>query len=80
MQEKLMRNADIRTTMSTYGDVVTDELVQASREVAGLVIQGPEGGEAYVNHGNGALELCALLWFALALELALVLPALWAGF
>jgi integrase len=29
VQQKLMRHADIRTTMNTYGDVVTDEMAQA---------------------------------------------------
>jgi integrase len=30
VQQKLMRHADIRTTMNVYGDVVTDEMVQAA--------------------------------------------------
>jgi hypothetical protein len=29
-----MRHADIRTTMNTCGDVVTDEMAQATRKVA----------------------------------------------
>ena len=29
VQQKLMRHSDIRTTMSVYGDVVTDEMSQA---------------------------------------------------
>jgi hypothetical protein len=29
VQQKLMRYADIRTTMNIYGDVVTDEISQA---------------------------------------------------
>lgn len=40
VQQKLMRHADIRTTMNTYGDVVTDEMAQASGKVARLAING----------------------------------------
>ena len=32
MQQKLMRHADIRTTMNLYGDVVTDEMRESSLE------------------------------------------------
>jgi len=32
VQQKLMRHADIRTTMNVYGDVVTDEFAQAAPE------------------------------------------------
>jgi integrase len=35
VQQKMMRHADIRTTMR-YGDVVTDEMAQASSKVAAL--------------------------------------------
>jgi integrase len=38
VQQKLMRHADIRTTMNTYGDVVTDEMSQAASKVAGLAL------------------------------------------
>ena len=41
-----MRPADIRTTMNTYGDVVTDELVQASGKVAALALNGTETARA----------------------------------
>jgi hypothetical protein len=79
MQEKLMRNADIRTTMSIHGHVVTHKLVQARSEVAGLAIQGPKA----VRHmliTRMALLNCAFYYrFALALELALVLLARWKG-
>jgi integrase len=40
VQQKLMRHTDIRTTMNTYGDVVTDEMAQAASKVAGLAING----------------------------------------
>jgi len=40
VQQKLMRHADIRTTMNTYGDVVTDEMAVASSKVAGLALNG----------------------------------------
>jgi integrase len=38
VQQKLMRHADIRTTMNTYGDIVTDEMQQAGTRVAGLAM------------------------------------------
>ena len=40
VQQKLMRHADIRTTMNTYGDVVTDEMALAASKVAGLAVNG----------------------------------------
>jgi integrase len=40
VQQKLMRHADIRTTMNVYGDVVTDEMSQANSKVAGLALNG----------------------------------------
>jgi integrase len=36
VQQKLMRHADIRTTMNIYGDVVTDEMAQAHSKVVQL--------------------------------------------
>lgn len=36
VQQKLMRHSDIRTTMNTYGDVVTDEMSTASQQVNAL--------------------------------------------
>jgi integrase len=38
VQQKLMRHSDIRTTMNTYGDVVTDEMAQAHSKVVGLAL------------------------------------------
>jgi integrase len=38
VQQKLMRHSDIRTTMNIYGNVVTDEMEQASSRVAGLAL------------------------------------------
>jgi integrase len=40
VQQKLMRHADIRTTMNVYGDVVTDEMAHAASKVAGLALSG----------------------------------------
>jgi integrase len=40
VQQKLMRHADIRTTMNTYGDIVTDEMTVATGKVAGLALNG----------------------------------------
>jgi len=34
----MMRHADIRTTMNTYGDVVTDEMSVASSKVTDLAL------------------------------------------
>lgn len=44
VQQKLMRHADIRTTMNVYGDVVTDEMAQASSKVVRLAI--PKAAQA----------------------------------
>ena len=38
VQQKLMRHADIRTTMNTYGDTFQPELAEAASKVAGLVL------------------------------------------
>jgi integrase len=42
VQKKLMRHADIRTTMNVYGDVVTPEMSQAHSKVVGLALNGRE--------------------------------------
>jgi integrase len=39
VQQKMMRHTDIRTTMSIYGDVVTDEMSTAGLRVAELAFQ-----------------------------------------
>lgn len=36
---KMMRHADIRTTMNIYGDVVTDEMTTAGSKVAQLAFR-----------------------------------------
>jgi len=38
VEQKLMRHADIRTTMNIYGDVVTDEMSQAHAKVVQMVL------------------------------------------
>ena len=38
VQQKMMRHSDIRTTMNTYGDVVTDEMVEANTKVARMAL------------------------------------------
>jgi integrase len=38
VQQKLMRHADIRTTMNVYGDVVTDEMSKAHSKVVSLAL------------------------------------------
>jgi integrase len=41
VQRKLMRHASITTTMNIYGDVVTDEMVQAQSKVVALALSRP---------------------------------------
>jgi hypothetical protein len=40
VQQKMMRHADIRTTMNIYGDVVTEEMTAAGIKVAQMAFQG----------------------------------------
>jgi hypothetical protein len=42
VQQKLMRHADIRTTMNGYVDVVTDEMSRAASKVARLALNGSQ--------------------------------------
>jgi integrase len=44
VQQKLMRHADIRTTMDIYGDVVTDEMSVACGKVTRLALNGRGNG------------------------------------
>jgi integrase len=44
VQQKLMRHADIRTTMNIYGDIVTDEMAVASGKVTRLALNGTDNG------------------------------------
>lgn len=39
VQQKMMRHADIRTTMNVYGDIVTDEMATAGMKVAQLAFK-----------------------------------------
>jgi integrase len=39
VQQRLMRHSDIQTTINIYGDVVTDEMQQASSKIAGLALR-----------------------------------------
>lgn len=48
VQQKMMRHADIRTTMNIYGEVVTDEMTTAGIKVAQLAFQG-NGAQAERN-------------------------------
>jgi integrase len=54
VQQKLMRHADIRTTMNVYGDVVTDEMARAASKVAGT-------GRQRITNGSHA-KLSPLFW------------------
>jgi hypothetical protein len=40
VQQKMMRHADIRTTMNIYRDVVTDEITTAGIKASQLAFQG----------------------------------------
>lgn len=40
VQQKLMRHADIRTTMNVYGDIVTDEMAVAASKISRLALNG----------------------------------------
>ena len=42
IQQKLMRHADIRTTMNVYGDAATDEMTEAHSKVVGLALNGAQ--------------------------------------
>lgn len=42
VQQRLMRHADIRTTMNLYGDAVTADMRQAHEKVVGLALNGTE--------------------------------------
>jgi integrase len=51
VQQKLMRHADIRTTMNTYGAAAAAEMAVASGKVAALVLNGTGSGtEPTSNH------------------------------
>jgi integrase len=39
VQQRLMRHSDIRTTLNIYGDIVTDEMEEASSKIAGLALK-----------------------------------------
>jgi integrase len=42
VQQRLMRHADIRTTMNIYGDVVTPDMRAAHRKIVGLALNGSQ--------------------------------------
>jgi integrase len=44
VQQRLMRHADIRTTMNIYGDVVTNEMAVATSRVTRLALNGRWNG------------------------------------
>jgi len=44
VQQRLMRHADIRTTMNVYGHIVTDDMEQAHKKVVNLALNGLQGG------------------------------------
>ncbi len=46
VQQRLMRHADIRTTMNVYGTAATAEMVAASGKVTALVLNGTGSGTA----------------------------------
>ena len=44
VQQKLMRHADIRTTMNIYGDAATEDMREAHGKVVGLALNGMVNG------------------------------------
>jgi integrase len=42
VQQKLMRHADIRTTMNVYGDAASADMIQAHGKIVGLALNGTE--------------------------------------
>jgi integrase len=40
VQQKLMRHADIRTTMNIYGDAVTADMAEAHGKIVDLALNG----------------------------------------
>jgi integrase len=44
VQQKLMRHADIRTTMNTYGDSLSADMLEAHGKIVGLAMNGRENG------------------------------------
>lgn len=44
VQQRLMRHADIRTTMNVYGDAVTQDMAEAHGKVVGLALNGRGNG------------------------------------
>jgi integrase len=52
VQQKLMRHADIQTTMNVYGEVVTDEMSQAVSKVARLALRSGRYVRTECNRAN----------------------------
>jgi integrase len=44
VKQRLMRRADIRTTMNISGDVATPDMRKAHGKIAGLALNGTESG------------------------------------
>ena len=42
VQQRLMRHADIRTTMNVYGDAVSADMAEAHSKIVGLAFNGTE--------------------------------------
>ena len=42
VQQRLMRHADIRTTMNVYGDAVSEDMAEAHSKIVGLAFNGTE--------------------------------------
>jgi len=57
VQQRLMRHADIRTTMNIYGDVVTPDVREASDKVAMLAL--------YAGETAGKVRIPLKRWWAL---------------
>jgi hypothetical protein len=42
VQQQLMRHSDIRTTMNTYGEAASADMVQAHGKTVGLALNGSQ--------------------------------------
>jgi integrase len=42
VQQQLMRHSDIRTTMNTYGEAASADMVEAHGKIVGLALNGSQ--------------------------------------
>ena len=69
VQQKLMRHADIRTTMNIYGDVVTNQESEAHSKIVGLALP-----RAYWRYGSQLSQVVEKLAERVGFEPTLEFP------